>query len=87
MTLRELYREFVVAKRRVEHDRQRDIHLAWQCVRVFIMSLRQNGYRLPSLRILMDAGPRVQTPAQMERTLRFLSEKTGFPLREVPTLG
>lgn len=87
-TLRELFREFVVAKRRWEDDRQRDVHLAWQCVRIFIMSHKSTAtgtqLRLPELRTLLDLPVRRQSLDQLEHTLRFLSTKTGFPIIEVP---
>ena len=87
-TLRELYREFVVTKRRWEQERQRDIHLAWQCVRIFVMSQKPTpqgtAWQLPEFAKLVEIPKRRQTADDMVQTLRFLSKKTGFPLTEVP---
>lgn len=86
-TLRELFREFVKAKRRWERERQRDIHLAWQCVKIFIMSQRPtaNGtaWRLPDFKTVLALPVKRQSPDDMVNTLRFLSKKTGFPLKEI----
>lgn len=79
-----------MAKRRWEVERQRDIHLAWQCVNIFIKSQRPTPtgtvWQVPDLKTLLPASKRRQTPEDMVQTLRFLSKKTGFPLKEI-TVG
>lgn len=82
MTIRELFREFVVAKHRTEDQYRRDMHLAWQGVRIFVMSVKEKGYRVPSLASLLNISAPSQSFDDMEAQLRFLSKQTGFPIRE-----
>lgn len=88
-SIRELFREFVVTKRRWEAERTRDIHLAYQCVRIYVMSIRHDSkggmrLQLPDFRRLVAMPVRQQSPAQMEETLRLLSKQFGGRLREIP---
>lgn len=79
-------REFVVAKRRWEDDRRRDIHLAWQCVRIYVMSHKKDRIQLPPLDRLLVVPKRVQSVDELEAVVRGLSAQTGFPLRTVAAL-
>lgn len=78
----------MVTKRRWEQERQRDIHLAYQCVRIFIMSQKPtpNGtaWELPQFAKLVAVPKRRQTGEEALQVIRFLSKQSGFPLKEIP---
>lgn len=84
MTIRELFREFVVARRRLQDQANRDIALAWWAVRIYLITM--NKKKLPDLQSLMVAtttGTPKQSPDAMRAALEMLSRRYGIPLKQV----
>lgn len=85
MTIRELFREFVVARRRLEDQARRDITQAWWVVRIWMMSHKPNGkLQLPDLHKLLGIkAPKGQSMKQMRAALEMLSARYGGSVRRV----
>jgi hypothetical protein len=81
LSLRELFREFSLATRRVKDERQRDTSLAWHIASFAAMAF---AGKLPSWSRVMgqEATPsQSQTPGQMRSTLAVLAQQYGYPLK------
>jgi hypothetical protein len=74
-TIRELFRELVVAVRRAREDVQHDKALAY-----YVAALSRLD-RLPPLERWLAVLPRRQTVAQQRHVVEHLSERLGIPLR------
>lgn len=82
MTLRQLFREFVLAKQRREEERDRDISHAWH---VAAFSRQDKLPRLETLLVSKSQPSRQQTQTVSEQRtmLEALSQMIGVPLRHV----
>lgn len=80
VTLRELYREFAIGKRRLEDRITEQTSLAWT-----IESLHR-AKRLPSLETLLTKR-RKQTAKEMGAKLREISQHFNIPLRKATKRG
>lgn len=81
MTIRDLFREFVVARRRLEDQAHRDITQAWWVVRIYIETM--NKKRLPDLHTLLGVKAPGQSHTQMRAALEMLSSRYGGKVRQV----
>lgn len=81
MTIRELFREFVFAKRSYEEDYNRDVRLAWH---VAALMRQEKLPRLESLLIRRPQKPstRKEYLAAQRSMLKALSDRYGIPLRK-----
>ena len=77
MTLRDVFREFVIAKERREQDQDRAMALAWH---VAAFSRQE---KLPPLRRFLTVAHRPQTRREQRSVLENLSTQYGIPLRRV----
>lgn len=78
MTLREVFRECVIAKQRRQDEQDRDLSLAWHT------ALLTRQEKLPPLKQLLTqrAAHRPQTIAQQRTMLQALSEAYHLPIRQ-----
>jgi hypothetical protein len=74
--LRELYREFVVAKRRAIHDTERDLSMAWH------IAAFSRQPRLPDLGGMLTRVRGTQGPADLRGAVQAISEVYQLKLRK-----
>jgi len=81
-TIRELYREFAAARRRMIDEENARITQAWHVVRIYAKAL--HAKRVPRLEpLLLDVGGRSgQTPEEMKAALTTIQEQFGSKKRQ-----
>lgn len=80
MSLKELWLERRYARQKHRDERDRDLVLAWQIMRIKIRSMKKDGQlQLPSIRALLAEG-RPQGPASQKAALYQLSAQLGVPV-------
>ena len=79
MTIRELFREFAIAKERRANEREAALSLAWHTAAFHRVE------KLPKLETILQkarrSGP--QTPAEQRTMIHILSDQLGIPVRRV----
>jgi hypothetical protein len=80
MTLRDVFREFVIYKQRQEDAHDRDIALAWH---IAALERYDKTKPLPKLKSLLSGARKPQTRREQRGVLEQLSRQLGVPLQKV----
>lgn len=79
--MRQLFREFTVARQRLQDDADQAIRLAW------MMAALSRAKKMPPLASLLSTRHRKQRPEEQLLVMRKISAVLGIPLKERPRRG